>query len=187
MRCGVALPTQAAQAAGAACCTFMATADTLRNVSSPVVVVEAILLSARDGGLRFRERRAAVTAGAHPDDVARRLAGLSPCTDGGLLHSTSWRVADGAVVLTYAALPDLDPRHSRPVRLDAATSGPHPLAPSPATVDLDAVAAHACRHLAMLAETDGNIAAAALLLPHLWEPLRKLVPVPAGALAPVPV
>ncbi len=165
----------------------MATADTLRNVSSPGVFVEAILLSARDGGLRFRQCRAAVTGGAHPDDVARQLARLSPCTEGGLLHSTSWRVEDGVVVLTYAALPDLDPQHTRPVRLDAMTSGPHPLAPSPATVDLDAVAAHACRHLAMLADTDGTVAAATRLLPHLWEPLRKLVPVPAGALAAVPV
>lgn len=165
----------------------MATADTLRNVSSPGVVVEALLLSAQDGGLRFRQRRAPVTGGAHPDDVARQLAGLSPCTDGGLLHSTSWRVEEGAVVLTYAALPDLDPQHTRPVRLDAATSGPHPLAPSPATVDLDAVAAHACRHLAMLAETDDTVAAAALLQPQLWEPLRKLAPVPAGALTAVAV
>lgn len=165
----------------------MATADTLRNVSSPGVVVEALLLSVRDGNLRYRSRSTPVTGGAHPDDVARLLAGLSPCTDGGLLHSTSWRVEQGAVVLTYAALPDLDPRQTRPVRLDAMTCGPHPLAPSPATVDLDAVAAHACRHLAMLADTDETVAAATRLLPQLWEPLRKLAPVPAGALTAVPV
>lgn len=154
---------------------------------SPAVIVEVILLSERDGSLRFRDERAAVSGGAHPDDVARQLAGLSPCTEGGLLHSTSWRVEDDAIVLTYAALPDLRPDGTRAVRSDATTSGAHPLAPSPAVVDVDAVAAHACRHLAMLAVTDDAVEDACRLLPRLWEPLRKLSPVPAGGLSAVAV
>ncbi|GAA1405448.1 hypothetical protein GCM10009662_35690 [Catellatospora coxensis] len=152
-----------------------------------MVVVEVILLSECEGVLRYRQSRAAVRDRAHPDDVARQIAGLSPCTSGGLLHSTSWRAEQATVVLTYVALPDMQPASARPVQLDAVTYGGHPLAPSPATVDLDAVAAHACRHLAMLADTDRVVATAALLLPELWEPLRKLAPVPAGALTAVAV
>lgn len=156
-------------------------------MSAPAVVVEVIALSERAGALHFRDLRTPVSGGAHPDDVARQLAGLSPCTEGGLLHSTSWRVDGGAVVLTYAALPDLRPQDTRPVRLDAASAGAHPLTPSPLTVDLDAVAAHACRHLAMLAVTDTTVEAAARQLPQLWEPIAKLSPGPAGALTAVAV
>ncbi|BCJ71197.1 hypothetical protein CS0771_07410 [Catellatospora sp. IY07-71] len=154
-------------------------------MSGPGVVVEVIVLSEQAGVLYYRDLRTPVSGGAHPDDVARQLAGLSPCTEGGLLHSTSWRAAEGTVVLTYAALPDLRPRDTRPVRLDAASAGAHPLTPSPLTVDLDAVAAHACRHLALLALTDGTVEAAARQLPRLWEPIGKLSPGPAGALGAV--
>ncbi|MEV4415405.1 hypothetical protein [Catellatospora sp. NPDC049609] len=153
----------------------------------PAVIVEVIALSAQAGTLHYRDLRTPVTGGAHPDDVARQLVGLSPCTEGGLLHSTSWRVEGGAVVLTYAALPDLRPEGTRPVQLDAVSTGSHPLTPSPLVVELDAVAAHACRHLAMLAVTDATVEAAARRLPQLWEPIGKLAPGLAGALTAVAV
>ncbi|GHJ47858.1 hypothetical protein Cs7R123_52000 [Catellatospora sp. TT07R-123] len=151
----------------------------------PTTVVEAVLLSERDGRLCYRDVRAPLADGVHPDDLARRLAGLTPCVPGALLHSTSWRLDRGAVVLTYAALPDLAPDAGvRAVQVDAVSGGGHPLTPSPHTVDLDAVAAHACRHLALLAATDEAVGGAARLLPQLWELLRKLPPSPAGALSP---
>ncbi|MBV1854797.1 hypothetical protein [Catellatospora tritici] len=152
---------------------------------SPTVVVEVVLLSERNGRLCYRDLREPLVDGVHPDDLARRLAGLTLCVPGALLHSTSWRVDQASVVLTYAALPDRDPAvDARPVRVDAMSGGGHPLTPSPHTVDLDAVAAHACRHLAMLATTDDTVEGVVPLLPRLWELLCKLPPSPAGSLAP---
>lgn len=155
-------------------------------IVAPSVTVEVLLLHERDGCLRFRDVRAALHDGDHPDDIARRLAGLSVCTPGGLLHSTSWRIEQSAVVVTYAALPDPDPAAvSRPVQTDLTSTGGHPLTPSPARVDLETVAAHACRHLALLVATDEQVGQAAVALPDLWQPIRKLTPGVAGALAPV--
>ncbi|MDI1463191.1 hypothetical protein QEZ54_19610 [Catellatospora sp. KI3] len=154
----------------------------------PTVAVEVVLLSEQDGRLCYRDLRGPLVDGLHPDDLARRLAGLTLCVPGALLHSTSWRMDEGAVVLTYAALPDLDPgARPRAVRVDAMSGGGHPLTPSPHTVDLDAVAVHACRHLAMLATTDETVEGVVPLLPGLWELLRKLPPSPAGALGPAPL
>jgi hypothetical protein len=104
-----------------------------------------------------------------------------------VLHSTSWRYDGAAVVLTYVALPDLaTARRTEPVLVDAGAGG-GPLAPSPAQVDLDAVAAHACRHLALLATTDDEVGAAAKAQPDLWQLLAKLTPGTAGGLRPVPM
>ncbi|NUT34854.1 MAG: hypothetical protein HOV79_17495, partial [Hamadaea sp.] len=114
--------------------------------------VETILLSAAHGLLHFRVRRAQLPDGGHPDDLARELAGFAADGDGArLLHSTSWRFTDGAVVLTYAALPDPEPFAAVP--LDLWRPLPYaddPLAPALARVDDVDVAAHACRHLAYL-------------------------------------
>lgn len=144
--------------------------------------VEVLLLSAADGQLRFRHRRRPLESGVHPDDLARRLAGLTACTPGAVLHSTSWRFADGGVVLTYVALPDPAPAGATPVALDAMVSGAGPLTPSPAVVDLDAVAAHACRHLALLAATDEDVALAVRERPDIWRLVAKVPPGPAGGL-----
>jgi hypothetical protein len=158
----------------------------LREVGNPWPTVEVILLSATGGRLRFRVRRHRLDAGAHPDDVARCLSGLTACTPGAVLHSTSWRQTADGVVLTYAALPDPAPRQDgADVAVDAMVTGAGPLTPSPATVDTAAVAAHACRHLALLAGTDDAVALAARDRPDLWELIDKLPPGCAGALVPV--
>jgi hypothetical protein len=145
------------------------------------VEVETVLLCVRDGVLHYRTAREPMPACAHPDDVARQLSGLTACTLGGLLHSTSWRVDGTAVVLTYVALPDPRPdAEAVAVPLDGMVVGAGPLLPSPVTVDVGAVAAHACRHLALLAATDPDAALSAHLLPRLWEPITKLTPAGAG-------
>ncbi|NUR71071.1 MAG: hypothetical protein HOU81_09635 [Hamadaea sp.] len=144
--------------------------------------VEVILLSQRDGRLRYRTVRAGLRSGAFPDDVALGLSGLKLCTPGGLLHSTSWRHTADTLVLTYAALPDPRPDlASADVSVDGMRSGLGPLVPSPPSIDADAVAAHACRHLALLRTTDDLAADAARSQPELWTLIAKLMPGTAGS------
>jgi hypothetical protein len=158
----------------------------LRRVASRAPTVEVVLLSAIGGHLRFRAVRQPLVDGVHPDDLARRISGLTACTPGAVLHSTSWRYADGRVVLTYAALPDPTPDPAgAAVTLDAMVTGAGPLTPSPSAVGLGAVAAHACRHLTLLAGTDDCVALAARELPDIWELVGKLAPASAGGLTSV--
>jgi len=147
-----------------------------------VTIVEVVLLSAAGGAVHFRTVSAPLPVGPHPDDLALHLSGLTPRTPGATLHSTSWRYAAGSVVLTYAALPDPAPTGTTALSPDRMVIGGAALAPSPPRVDADAVAAHAARHLALLAGTDPVIAAAASLQPHLWGLLAKLPAGLAGAL-----
>jgi hypothetical protein len=142
-----------------------------------VTIVEVVLLSAAGGALRYRTVSAPLPAGPHPDDLALHLSGLTLCTPGATLHSTSWRFADQSIVLTYAALPDPAPAGTIPLAPDRMVIGGAALSPSPVRVDADAVAAHAARHLALLCGTDPVIADAAALQPALWDLLAKL---PAG-------
>ncbi|MEV6968713.1 hypothetical protein AB0M47_26710 [Hamadaea sp. NPDC051192] len=142
-------------------------------------VVETVLFSAQDGRLRFRTRRAELPHGAHPDALARSLTGLAD----GLLHSTSWRFEGGRVILTYAALPDPDPARTLP--LDPSRPLPYaadPLAPASAVIDVADVAAHACRHLAYLRQTDPVVALAALDDPQLWDLVADSTPAMGGLL-----
>jgi hypothetical protein len=155
----------------------------LQQVAPVPSTVEVLLFSEADGLLRFRAVRERLDPATHPDDLARGLSGLTACTPGAALHSTSWRYADAGVVLTYAALPDPRPWDTRPVALDAMVTGAGPLSPSPAAVDLGAVAAHACRHLALLVTTDDDVALAARELPGLWDLVTKLPPAVAGGIA----
>jgi len=66
-----------------------------------VTTVEVLLLSERDGVLHYRAQRAPLPPDWHPDDLAFCLAGMAMCDRTALLHSTSWRYEDGAVVLTF--------------------------------------------------------------------------------------
>ncbi|MEV4623208.1 hypothetical protein AB0J74_31425 [Asanoa sp. NPDC049573] len=147
-----------------------------------MTIVEVVLLSAEGGTLRFRTVSAPLPAGTHPDDLALHLSGLRLCTPGATLHSTSWRYAAGSVVLTYAALPDPAPSHTIPLSPDRMVIGGTALTPSPPHVDADAVAAHAARHLALLASTDPVVADAVTDQPEIWDLLGKLPAGPAGAL-----
>lgn len=140
------------------------------------------MLSEREGVLRYRIRCAVLQDDIHPDDLALDLAGLTLCTPGALLHSTSWRYADGALVLTYAALPDPAAQGTRGVNVDAMVVSTSPLVPSPCTIDHDAVAAHAARHLALLLTTDAVTMEAAAAAPAIWALIGKLPAAPADAL-----
>ena len=163
----------------------MARTGSLQQVAPVPSTVEVLLLSEADGLLRFRSVRERLHPAMHPDDLARGLSGLTACTPGAALHSTSWRYADEGVVLTYVALPDPRPLGTRAVVLDAMVTGTGPLTPSPVALDLGAVAAHACRHLALLVTTDGDVALAAREMPGLWDLITKLPPAVAGGI-PVP-
>jgi hypothetical protein len=155
-----------------------------------ITVVETVLLSVNANRLAFRVLRRRLPRGTHPDELARRLAGLGP-DDGGLLHSTSWRF-DGAVVLTYAALPDPTPEGATP--LDLARPTPYPVDPlAPGRIHLTAhdIAVHACRHLSFLRRTDPLVASAAIGgadhhgadgQPELWNAIDPYEPGLAGAL-----
>lgn len=140
-------------------------------------------MSERDGILRYRTVREGLEDGVHPDDLALSLAGLTLCTPGALLHSTSWRHENGSLVLTYIALPD--PAANGPddgvVNIDAMVVSNSPLMPSPCTVDRDAVAGHGVRHLALLLTTDPVIAEAAAAAPRIWALIGKVPAGPAGA------
>jgi hypothetical protein len=146
-------------------------------------VVEVVLLSAAPNLRvpRYRMRTAPLDGHRHPDAVARDLAGLG---DGpaGLLHSTSWRFLHNRVVVTYAALPDPDPLDAVPVPGDGGASGAGPLAPAPARITADDIAAHACRHLAYLRHTDPLVAARAGAVPGLWQLIAAFTPAVAGLL-----
>jgi hypothetical protein len=157
-------------------------ADISASSQARATSVEVVLLSERDGVLRYRVRRDVLEDGVHPDDLALGLAGLSLCTPGALLHSTSWRHENDTLVLTYAALPDLWPQSTRRVEVDAMAVAASPLMPSPCTVDIEAVAAHACRHLALLLTSDPVAIDAAAAAPALWTLIGKLPAAPAGAL-----
>ncbi|MGI5240076.1 hypothetical protein [Dactylosporangium sp. CA-139066] len=166
--------------------------------------VEVLVAGARDGAVYYRPVDGELPPQAHPDAVAAGLAAslvdarpvAAPAGFGGaqsdgpqpgwappltILHSTSWRYADGAVVLTYVAVVDGEPEPGA-VRL-----GPHgiahsgdPVAPSPPRICPDAVATHAVRHLAWLRAGDEVVATALAGHPALWRALDGYTPAPAG-------
>jgi hypothetical protein len=142
------------------------------------VLVETVLLSAREGRLWFRTVARGLDVGEHPDACARALAGL---TEDGLLHSTSWRYAGDQVVLTYVGLPDPDPTAGPvlPVPDLAPVRGAGPLAPSPVEVRPVDVAVHACRHLAFLSYTDPVVAAHTGAV-EVWDVIDLFTPALAG-------
>ena len=149
------------------------------------VVVETLLLGTHDGHLTYRVARRSLHGDEHPDAAARRLAGFAEGgpPGGGILHSTSWRFASGQIVLTYAALPDPDPRSAAILHAPAEPAhGVDPVAPSPPQVGQADVVAHACRHLAFLHDTDPVVTAAGRRHPQLWTLLGEFRPEPAGQL-----
>ncbi|WP_405107924.1 hypothetical protein OG559_25265 [Micromonospora sp. NBC_01405] len=150
----------------------------------PTVVVEVLLISADQDGLRFRAT-AAPLRDEHPDVVARSLAELPPERLDGLLHSTSWRFVGRRLTVTYVALPDPRPgAPTTPVEPTPVLGSGDPLAPSPAEIRPVDVAVHACRHLAFLRQTDPTVAATAVAgAPMLWRLITEFTPAVAGALA----
>ncbi len=98
-----------------------------------------------------------------------------------LLHSTSWRHDDGAVILTFVAIVDatvVDGMASRPIRRSelARSDATEP----PPAVDTDQVVEHALRHVAWLTHDDPVIgerlseAWRTALADYVPEPFRNL-------------
>ncbi|WP_433203068.1 hypothetical protein ACQP00_33475 [Dactylosporangium sp. CS-047395] len=146
------------------------------------VCVELLVFSARDGALHYTPHGAQVIGDRHPDAVAAALAGNPP--DLTVLHSTSWRYAEGRVVLTYAAVLDGTPGPgARELPEHGIARSPDPRRPSPPQVCPDAVATHAARHLAWLRETDPVAGAALAAIPSVWNALDIHIPAPAGVIA----
>jgi len=153
------------------------------------VLVEVLLLRCGPGGvLAYRREAAPLDPGEVPDDAAARI-GAGPAGQGGglvaVLHSTSWRHRDdGTIVLTYAALPDPRPRLPATVIGDLTPArGTSPRRPSPPGVRDEQVAAHAARHLALLAVTDPVVRAVLEQFPEMGRALAPLAPSLAGQLA----
>ncbi|MGW1058759.1 hypothetical protein [Micromonospora rubida] len=156
----------------------------------PSVVVEVLLISADQDGLRFRPLSAPLRD-EPPDVVARSLAELPPGSLDGLLHSTSWRFVDGRLTVTYVALPDPRPGSATtPVAPTPVLGSEDSLAPTPAEIRPVDVAVHACRHLAFLRHTDPTVAAVAAAAPMTWALITEFTPAVAGMLTsdatPVP-
>lgn len=157
------------------------------------VRVEALLLSLLpDGRLGWRCVDGTLPRGQAPDATAATLA-ASPegaLDEGSVVHSTSWRPTRSGIVLTYAVVPDPAPWLGTVHVVDSAAavvSSGDPAAPSPGDVPLQAVIAHACRHLSLVARTDAAVAAAAERHPRLWDAVLGHVPGVAGLLGePLP-
>ncbi len=136
------------------------------------VDIEVVVLRALpDGGLAYRWLRGSAPLASSPDECARALTGYAH----GVCHSTSWRLeAPGALVLTYAALPDscLD-EPAEPLRTALVVSSGEPLQPAPAEMAGSHVAAHAVRHLADLAGRDPAVQQVAKQNPELWSAIAR--------------
>lgn len=144
------------------------------------VAVEVIVLRATAAGPAYRRRVAALVPDGDPDRAAAALVG-GPVS---VLHSTSWR-SDPAwgLLLTYAALPDPRTEDAAvPLGNTAIATGRDSNRPTPATVTVDQVAAHAVRHLALLRHTDPVVAAALDGHPALAVAVAATDPVAAGQL-----
>ncbi|MEV0131766.1 hypothetical protein AB0H83_25305 [Dactylosporangium sp. NPDC050688] len=148
------------------------------------VIVETLLIGMHGGRLTYRVAERMLGDEEHPDAAALRLTGFDDGTVAGrVLHSTSWRFANGRIVLTYAALPDPDPGTALVFTApEVLAAGGGPLSPAPAQIGAADVVAHACRHLALLSRTDPVIAAAAVSYPQLWALLDAHRPDVAGLL-----
>jgi hypothetical protein len=163
------------------------------------------LLGCGPGGLlTYRRAAGFLAAGETPDAAAGRIglpparperpaatghAAGDPSSRGGgpalAVHSTSWRhLDDGTIVLTYAVVPDPAPGGTAiPVRSPEIACGGDPLRPSPPHVRHEQVAAHAARHVALIAGTDPQVRMVLERSPELRRALESLAPAPAGQLA----
>ncbi|WP_371791232.1 hypothetical protein OG285_15170 [Streptomyces sp. NBC_01471] len=149
-------------------------------------MIEALLLRHDPAnGFAYRRRITPLERHANPDHTARLLAHLQEDNDRHLVHSTSWRATDnGHIVLTYLIHPDPDPgQPALPL------ANPHDIAhsdrpahPTPPTLQLEHVAAHAIRHLAFLGRTDPTVTAHLAHRPHTQQALSAVTPIPAGQL-----
>jgi len=150
-----------------------------------LVVVEVYLLRAHAGGqLSYRCVTGRLSASETPDQAALRIGRIAPAA-AVAVHSTSWRhLGDGSIVLAYAIAPDPVPDATAFPILDfEAAHGPGADQPSPVHVEREQVAAHAARHLALVADTTPGVHRVLAADQELTRALGALSPAPAGQLA----
>jgi hypothetical protein len=152
------------------------------------VLIEVYLLRSQpDGNLAYRLQTGYLTNTETPDDAAVRIGAVPGDRAEAIVavHSTSWRHHDdGTILLTYAVAPDPAPQHeATPIASFELAHGQHPHRPSPQRVTTEQVAAHAARHLALLATTDPQVSTALITCPPLHQALTALPAMPAGQLA----
>jgi hypothetical protein len=138
------------------------------------VHIEVLTLAAAAGGrLAFRRDVDHLQGSETPDEAAARISDV-PADGVHVVHSTSWRHTPDAVVLTYAVAPD--PHDDRDfVELSTASSAlraSDPTRPGAGPIRTEDVVAHACRHLALLADVDPAVARVAAAHPDLWRTIR---------------
>lgn len=142
----------------------------------PVVVEVLVFRTGGDGWLDYREVSAELRSPVEPDALALRIAGADEAAPQWTIsHSTSWRRdPTGAIVLTYAVVPDPDPQQSAEALQPAGVlcSG-DPLRPSPEALHRHHVVAHAVRHLAQLAQSDPSVREATGHHPDLWRTITE--------------
>lgn len=159
------------------------------RVSGRPVVVEVYLLRcAPDGSLAYRCRTGRLRPAEGPDAAAVRIAAVAPEGAEPLraVHSTSWRhLRGGTIVLTYVVVPDPQPSlPAVPIRSLEIAHGARATRPTPARVHRRQVAAHAARHLALVAETDPQVRRVLADHPTLSRALAALPLAGAGRFGP---
>jgi hypothetical protein len=159
-----------------------ATTSVRQKAGNRMARVEVLVIGAAHGQIHYRSHHADLTDGRHPDALAAGLATAHPHAAAlTVLHSTSWRYADGTVVLTYAAVLDGRPHPTaQPLPDHGLAHSGDPITPSPPHICPDAVATHAARHLAWLRCHDEVVATALAGMPALWHALDRFTPSPAG-------
>lgn len=137
------------------------------------VAIELVLLRVDAGTPHYRTARVPLPAGCTPDEAALHAATAACGVRPAICHSTSWRFEQAdTLVLTYAALPDADVGSaSEPLTAPAVVSSGDPLRPAPEQLHGHHVAAHAVRHLALLAREDPTVATVAAADPVTWAAL----------------
>ena len=151
------------------------------------VLVDVYLLRCHPGGLlAFRCVTGQLGISETPDEAAARI-GRIPAGGAGpgvAVHSTSWRhLGDGSIVLAYAVAPDPVPDASAvPILRFDVPHGPCASRPSPPRLQHEQVAAHAARHLALVADTNPHVGRIFAAYPELARSLGALPRVPAGQL-----
>ncbi|HEY7013244.1 MAG TPA: hypothetical protein VH480_10835 [Streptosporangiaceae bacterium] len=151
------------------------------------MVVEVYLLRCHPGGLlAYRCVTGQLGVSETPDEAAERIGRIAADGPGPAVavHSTSWRhLGDGSIVLAYAVAPDPVPDASAvPIRSFEVPHGPRASRPSPPRLQHEQVAAHAARHLALVADTNPHVSRVFAAYPELARSLGALPRAPAGQL-----
>lgn len=157
------------------------------TAARPVVVEVYLLRCHRGGQLAYRCVTGQLAAAETPDEAALRIGRIASGGPGPpvAVHSTSWRhLGDGSIVLAYAIAPDPVPDATAyPILSFEAAHGSCASRPSPPRVQREQVAAHAARHLALVADTNPHVRRVLAACPELARSLQALPRSAAGQLA----